>query len=513
MITHSTLLEGDEARCLSHIGYARGVLRQMVNNNNPAVKSKHLFVDDVEIWVTKQPNSIKIKAGKPGLLFCTSFNAGVDDGTQIYKSPFPPYTEGGLIGAGDNPTALPLPSATYKARTNYWVDNKEKNTVSWEYITTISPLSNKKYGKIAIQGIESDQTWGLFLEPLCCGLISDSQLAIIYRNRVNYTGSGTTRYFAVYNYILDFANKKITLSLVSRFALPTIYNNYFIAGMLNDCKTIIYTSGNLFYFTVSNDFLTITSSGNLIWQSQPTATYSNDVVSSDPFNYITISTLQAPTENRAGAIDVRGDVVSFCIQRLKTRVFLQNTFLNDTGDVWLKRYDDREYDYITASWSLANGFSQKIFKSTIYSDHIDGEKFYDGGDWVSRLTTVKNVEDVLMYFYAAKINSVCYKHYEYQQLITGRIHLGGSFYNNFDTVSTETGTNTIKINEIAVETGSYSDYWIMTDVAYTEECIIASYSDATDVSVVINLKNKKHNVVNTELKTLSVTALPLPLPT
>src|SRR5574343_394994 len=88
--------------------------------------------------------------GEEFALICTSFNSGVDGGTQIYQAPYPPKTRGELILAGENTNGLVLPSPTYSARTNYRVNESENETVSWDYVRAVVGGSNFKFAKVAI---------------------------------------------------------------------------------------------------------------------------------------------------------------------------------------------------------------------------------------------------------------------------------------------------------------------------------------------------------------------------
>jgi hypothetical protein len=222
----------------------------------------------VKIYVNPKGNNEDIVG-----LLCTSFNDD-DLGTQVYKAPYPPITKGGLYDIGDNPNGLILPSPTYSARTNYWVDDKEKNTVSWDYVDSIEAGITRKYGKIAIQGLENQASFSWrYFEPLAVGLLSDTQLVAVCRFN-DYYESANIRYVNVYDYTLDFVNNVLNLTLYSSFNLTesgiASSNTDHIIGMLDDgCKTVIYEGDSashpgqlsLKYFILNSDHSAVSSSG------------------------------------------------------------------------------------------------------------------------------------------------------------------------------------------------------------------------------------------------------------
>ena len=277
----ATTFDGDTATCSQHLGRARGILSLMLRST-PPVKSRIEKTSDVEIRVTTNPNHVYIKDAS-ATLYCTSFNGG-DLGTQVYKKPFPPITRGGLISDGVNPD---MPD--YHARTNYWVDDKEKNTVSWEYVTRIESGVSKSRGKISIQGLEGNI--GLYVQPLAVGLISDTKLLVVSHYWLGSGGSG--RYAIVYNYALDFVGETITLSIYSTYKLNSVtYGTVTIHGILDDhCQTVIYSdSSDLKYFTINytGDSIINNISGN-------------GVIHSLSGNIWML-----------GKIDVRGNTVAYC---------------------------------------------------------------------------------------------------------------------------------------------------------------------------------------------------------
>jgi len=320
---------------------------------------------------------------EPLFLFCTSFNS-TDSGTQVYKKPYPPITQGALIDAGDNPDYLVLPTPDFKVRNNYWVDSQEKNAISWGYAEVVISGTHYKYGKLAIQGIEtSTDDWGLYYEPMMCALISDTQLVVIYIDKVNYAGSGTTRYCAVYDYTLDFTNQKITVTESSSFDLTAAgygtgiigtitesgddYNyNRVLLGFLGDAKTVIYLEyydnqtflGTDFQqikaFKLSDDYLTVLSGDTLIydptyhrWDTTSTSGSSGGVSwSRDISNYEAIVNL----------VEIRGDKIAFLRETDNSDSYTESQYTPIVdGDYFPTQTLNLVRNYDLYKWDYANG--------------------------------------------------------------------------------------------------------------------------------------------------------------
>lgn len=511
--THATEFDGDPAECVKWLGYARGVLQQMVRDNNPAVKSKHLFIGDAEIWITKNPNAIRIKSG--GKLFCTSFNAGVDDGTQIYKAPYPPKTQGALIAPDDNFNGLILPSPDYSARTNYFVNDKETETVSWDYVNAVIDGNNRKFGKIAIQGIETDINWGLYLEPLVVGIIKPTdtnpnrqQLLVIYRNRVNYSGTGTTRYCAVYDYALDFVNQKIDLTLVSSFNLSAAgYGTKNYIGVLDDeCKTVVYYDSGLKYLVLADDYLSVASTGEIFNNIESTLISSEEIESGNFPDSATMQYTYSPSETVASYVDVRGNTVSFCIYIIKTKVEIIKESWDAFGNVYYKRYDDiRTYGYDLAHWK--NGvLTRREYKTGSYNrtsnrqwHNVGMHGYYSGSASYSQTW-------YLFLVYARKIGEVLFNEMTESASYTAISDSPAGWNVENQTAITKLWSKLT--GELLTDSVSTTgNPRVLIDYSYTKSCILANIND--EFSYIGNIKKKSKTILNDKiLKIISVTNLP-----
>jgi hypothetical protein len=169
-------------------------------------------------------------------IFCTSFNAGIDQGTQIYVKPFPANTIGKLITPDKNPNNLILPQPTFRVGNGYWADEKNKKAVSWDYVQ----LNNGGwYGKIAINGVETDNSWNSHGKPLACAL-HKGKLLIVYSSYYtwcNYTLSAnklSIHEFYGSSFYIDPDGLKI---------LGFMVNNKISFDIANDDLKLIYTGG------------------------------------------------------------------------------------------------------------------------------------------------------------------------------------------------------------------------------------------------------------------------------
>lgn len=404
------------------------------------------------------------------ILFCTSFNAGVDDGTQVYKKPYPPITQGDLVTL--NPQTIPYPE--YSARSNfrnngyvqsYWVDTKETNCISWSY-EFYYDSGNRKGGRLSIQGLENAVGTLVYIEPLFCALIPYDEnnpeiqrLVMIYRDRLNYSGTGTTRYCAVYDYVLDFDNQVLTLSNVSSFNLTSalfaiesvtisdVINSFTarLYGLMNNTKTLIYakvetvsysqggfsyngTARVLKYLEFNDDYSAISVFDRIFAETPIYQIYNNEG------GYVGDT---SEIEDWFQIIDIR-DKVRFCTERY--------TVGSSSSSI---------YKY---SWSKPSELSKSQFAS--------GANFYD--------------------FLFTK-NDLIYSQ-----------------------------DNLIKSNRLGLIAAATNKSHYIEDYAYTNDVLVASFYVVDDVdysqtwtSVVLDYKNKSKKILSdTDLKTISVTKLP-----
>lgn len=540
--THATFFDGDPEECVKWLGYARGVLRQMVDSNNPAVKSKHLFLnDDTEIWITKNPNSIRIKSGGDKL-FCTSFNAGVDNGTQVYKKPYPPITQGDLITL--NPQTIPYPD--YSARSDfrgdglqsYWVDSKEENAISWSYETFYVFGANRKGAKLSIQGLEpspaASSLW--YKEPLHCALIpfdketpDIQRFVMIYRDRVNYSGAGTTRYCAVFDYVLDFDNSALNITLVSTFNLTTAgYDTKTLYGLMSDAKTLIFQSykdvfmtvegytstaqaRTINYSTLSDDYLSFIDTGEIFAETPVFRYQGNDLLND--------------TEMFFPIIDVR-DKVRFCTRYFKNRTRVSETEIIESG---LQNLEFTSFSqgsvqilFKKASWSISSGLSLVQFSSgnTLYTttkrpsdSYNPNDTPFPGYNWDFNFVTTSEIIDNNCYGLAHTKKDLIYSEYS-EQYVSSRIE--DAWGATIETISSSyscTGSIKSKKAGYIMDVSTSSHY--IEDYAYTDGVFVGSFYD-DDVnynrswtSAVLGYKAKSKKVLaNTDLKTISVTKLP-----
>lgn len=310
-------------------------------------------------------------------LFCTSFTATNDAGTQVYKNPYPPITQGGLILADNNPDSLTLPTPDYKARagtpgTGYWANTKEDDCVSWEYVDVEISGSPKKCGKISIHGAETSNAWGLFLEPFCCALLPNKKIAIIYYDRVNLSGTGSTLYLAKFNYSIDAATGIVSLSRTHLFTLssyPGYVASFLPVGILEDGITIIYsarvadTSLGFTIFMTAAKYLTMDES------------YSSVV--NDNLLYVGV-----PQQHTIiGSLDVRGDTFGFLVRYLDDRQYS-------------KRFDVTN-GLITTLEATASQFSM------ITAPKLNERIYFDGVSIKSkRMGTLIGIDDIADYHYS-----------------------------------------------------------------------------------------------------------------
>lgn len=485
-----------------------------------------------------------ILAEEGAKLFCTSFNDD-DLGTQVYKTPYPPKTQGELITIGDNPNLLVLPSPTYSARTNCWVDDKEKNTVSWDYVEYLntdfpvgSPSRNKKYGKIAIQGIETGIAWGLYLSPICCALIpapddtpGQQQLVIIYTDKVNYSGTGTNKYVGVYDYVLNFASGELELSEVDTpidfttdFAAPikaligffgdskrlavrssvarTYYPDDWPGGIVVNPTTINVLEFNANYSAIlSND---------IIYETKPYVSLDYNYDFSGDVETGASKTLISPVENLSVQfIDVRGKYISFAVDNL---ISSNRTWQETQGDFFVyKPYDSSSTSTQNniVFWSTEGGLVRNLFYTSTYSSSETGtlNEFNDDVRYDGSVTE----EYIYISVFSKNINEVIYSEVNKFRVSSEWLYSGEGSSSQSISMSVKSKKNGV----LYTSNNSLGGDGIVTDYSYTKNVIIASIEafdydqfNFIDKSFTFIGSKKGKNIIQSVLKTISVTKLP-----
>jgi hypothetical protein len=407
------------------------------------------------------------------ILFCTSFNTD-DLGTQVYKNPFKPRTELGLIDVLDNPSFLILPDAEYRSRNNYWVNNKENEAVSWDYIDVmrVPPYYYLvRYGRISISGVENDNSWGEFLEPLCCALIDNENMVIIYIN------------IAVFNYVIDTDNHVLLLTELSKFEFdwvgrgmhPRPDSRPVFYGISGDAKRVfflIFIPGGggtilarLSYFDFESDYLSIIN---------------ESYIDSDIGSFV----------------DVRGKYVSLSWFELVYG-----------GDVIRNHY--------IANINENLSFNRQLLGTTVAtestSDPILIPGTGDGRGDGHRSTTTSNSSGIArIHFYSKKLNDVIYSEFTLSiiQVMT-QYDDGSEEINSLSINHSETLKSTKHGVLHSISSSGYITEYIMIDYSYTKHVLILSftYGDG-NISCILNYKKKAHKIFDYLKSLLSVTKLP-----
>lgn len=482
-------------------------------------------------------------------LFCTSFN-DTDLGAQIYKAPFPPKMQGELIAVDDNPNKLILPSPTYSARANYWVNNKETDTVSWDYVEYLDidyPVwhinRKRKYGKIAIQGVENGLLWGKFFKPLACALIdkeadkeSVSRAVIIYQDMVNYSGTGTKKYVGVYEYVLNTDESVLELTPVAE---PIEFTSQLgapitaLIGFMGDARRLVVISkvertyypsdhpaGVLIHTpTINvisfNDGYSAIASNDIIYESKPYVSNAHNfstIGAGDFYNWSVAITLITPIDGvSVGFIDVRGEYVSFATQ---TQV--------SSAEAWTGVYGKYLIYYPTSSksgideyslchWSKKDGLVTTLLFSASGSTTSTAVLNEDQTDYFT--TSSSNADYAYVSMYTKKYNEAIYS------TVLQTNTSAGWEYDDMPDATTQTinlSVKSKKFGEIYTSDLSLGSIGI-EDYAYTKDAMVASISawdydsqgNETDKSFTfISDMDDEKKVVQGMAKIISLTKLP-----
>jgi len=534
----ATTFDGDPAECSKHLGRARGMLSLMCRSIPPVKSRTETTTDGVEIRVTTNPNHVYIKAGST--LFCTSFNEG-DLGTQIYKKIDRPITRDGLIPEGNNPNELVLPSPTYSSRTNYWVDTKEKNTVSWGYVDTTNHIFNPyyepvRYARISINGIENDDLFGRMLAPLSCAIIEKGdykdKLVIIYRQKLRSSPNFNKVFLVVCDYVIDFDNIVITELLNYELVIEgvTISSDGIIIGFMGDgMRLVIYSTVDRIYYPVDYPMgITIhVSTINVIeFNATYTDIFSNDIIYealplvSEGYNFANyiageagVRELIVPTERVASMfVDVRGEYVSFStikgVSSKEIRVEGNGPYF-----FYVKSYSRVYADTIDlVYWSKGTGITREHLLSTSGNTNSTGVLGEGGLDVFHSVSSSSNYAYVSVY--SKKHNEAIYSDVHQSNTSVGWE------YDEIPDESTQSINlfiKTKKMGEIYNSDLSLGGDGFVLDYAYTNETMVASIAafdydslgNETDKSftLVSNMKSK-YKIIPTEAKNISLTKLP-----
>lgn len=465
-----------------------------------------------------------------GGLFCTSFNS-TDSGTKVYKNPYPSITKGALIDSGANPDYLVLPTPDFKVRNNYWVDSQEKNAISWGYVEVVISSTHYKYGKLAIRGIEtSTADWGLYKEPMCCALISGTQLVVIYIDKVDYAGSGSTRYCAVYDYTLDFTNQKITVTESSSFNLTAAgygtgvigtitesgdnydYNRVLL-GFLGDAKTVIYFEyynnqafGTDFQqikaFKLADDYLTVLSGDTLIydptyhrWDTTSTSGSSGGVSWSRD-----ISTFEIPVR----LVEIRGDNISFVLETDSGESYIESKYTPIVdGDYFPIQTGNTVRTYDLYKWDYDNGLSSTTFKTSAHD--LTSTEVADEDLWQITKTYHSENENITAFIIPFIVSDIIYSDIT---VIDDYVKINGSY----DSLSTSR-TGEIISTKAGVIVDLTNAAATLIEWSYTKGAavgsIVGAYDDSTPLikSFVLDYKSNTKEVFDGQLTNISVTKL------
>jgi hypothetical protein len=458
------------------------------------------------------------------ILFCTSFNDG-DLGTQVYKNPFKPRTELGLVDALDNPSFLMLPEPEYRSRNNYWVNNKENEAISWSYLKITPTYLNIYYGRISISGVENNNSWGEFLQPLCCSLIDDKNLLVVYIN--NNTGYDNNKVFIEkIGYEIDVNNHVLLFTVLSNFEFdyeirdmtryawdkPVFYGlsgdskklyflNYFNPRPTSPYAGILASRIN--YAEISEDFLYIVQDV-AIYDSIPGYPdyYTTTVIDGG----YTIS-LTTKTESIASIIDVRGKYITFAIRELSKDEEIHNIGLHEGYEYESSLIKETIDNFYLITW---DGYvlTRSFFGNA--NTNINTVNTYTDDGIITVSSDIQSGIDQI-YVYLKKIKDVIYStyssssSYDLIRYYSGGVHYNSSSY-SFDTSLKSKKGGIIHNNNL-------SNYYLF-DYSYTKNVFIGSfnYYSALYVSCIFDYKKKAHKIFDYLKSLLSVTKLPQETP-
>jgi len=498
----------------------------------------------------------EVSSDGEAVLFPTSFN-DTDLGTQIYKAPYPAKKQGDLILANDNPNYLVLPTPTYSARTNYWVNDKENATVSWDYVEYLNeslPIGHanrkRKYGKIAISGIETGIAWGKFLEPLVCALIDKDadglpvkRIVIIYVDRVNYAGSGNNRWIAVYDYQFDTAAPEIYLSEITKIDFTALgYGTNTLIGFFGDAKRLAirstvernYQGTNWQTVDPDNQYdvnIPVNTINVIDFNGGFSAIVNDDIVYeelplvSDVHNYRkdggTLS-LVVPIERvSCDFIDVRGDYISFGAEKVVSEITF-STSGNHAGRQG-ENYSPYQSENTTSenyliAWSKGGGLKRTLLALSILSTETTTSATATG--YISNSQT--SSEYTSIHLYLKKQNECIYSNTLLLVTSSGETGtLPNGSYGQISEQSSSTSSKTINsknAGELYSTTLSLGSGSTVDDYSYTKDKLVASISafeydsqnNETNKSftLIADFKDKKRKILTRPTSCISLTKLP-----
>jgi hypothetical protein len=250
---HATHFEGDVAQCVAWLGYARGVMRQMLSGV-PRVPSKVIRpADGVEITIRINPNQIFIKTGSEKVFITIQdalspyyqlgySNAELDvrdrfifkDKTLITTEPPPPDPLSPIH------RELPLPRfdpvvthyTDFLAGSGYWVSANKKDVVSW--------LDHSVFiggNKVIFDADTPDK------KILCC-FIKNKNLLVISGNRID---ADTVR---ITNHIFSFDNTTEEYVIESTTTIATYKLGVYSLGKLDGITVVAESTAVYVYVSV-----------------------------------------------------------------------------------------------------------------------------------------------------------------------------------------------------------------------------------------------------------------------
>jgi len=530
----------------SSMGEAQSIQREKRNDTT---------VMQATIWTAygEKRGVVKIYVAPVGsegeaVLFPTSFN-DTDLGTQIYKAPYPAKKQGDLILADDNPNYLVLPTPTYSARTNYWVNDKENATVSWdyvEYLDTSFPVGHinrkRKYGKIAINGIETGLLWGKFLEPLACALIEEDsdgtaveQIVIIYHDRVDYAETGLNRYIGVFGYELDFNASDIVLTEIIESDFTALgYSENELIGFFGDAKRLaIHGTVDRIYYPADHPYgITIhvptintlefnpaydgILTDEIIYESQPWVSDGYNEASSDG-----VTTLIVPTENiSCDYVDIRGGVVSFAVEKTASDVQTITEATAPYFTYYPLQTKVGASEYYLVSWSKKDGLNRDLLATS--SSNWQSTQTLTSGDTGLITSVVSDATWTYIALFLKKVSECIYS--DVSQQHTSMKEEGTLPSGDYGVIS-ETSITTTALSVISKKSGVlYTSDKALTeafvdDYSYTKNTMVATINtydvvdgDSIDKSftLIADFKDKKRKIVEQSTTCISLTKLPKP---
>lgn len=416
------------------------------------------------------------------ILFCTSFN---DDnlGTQIYRNPYPPQTKGALIDVDNNPNNLILPQPTYGTGGKYWVDDKENNTVSWEYVTRNKEGGGtEEIGMVYINGVSGNL--GVGVEPISVGLLSDTRMMAIIQ-----VGEATTRSANILRYDIDNSSDFLNLENLSSLNIgANLYATHAIHGVLDDgCKTVIYSDDyeiktfNL-DIDIENDSINGVSDGLTINSTQAIVSdIRGNKVAFTSYSFISTTTIVGVAGSVPGLHGVH------YLYEYNGITYVDVFRYTESGVYSFHVWDGVTHEdriLLTLNSNIDSiGNSSGTVKGTFY---VINPLLYTAKNNILLYTITSYHEDSITIFpYAGLVSSKCELYAKNNRLLLSNSGIP------------------IDDSQYVLPSNGYS----LLDYCYTKEASILTFETAGDSMTIFYDKNSL-KVVNTDTRNLSLTKLP-----